>query len=163
MQNRYLAFLIDASFQGVNRLFVLSFIYENGWESYKQYYLPPVEIKDYNIMIDGRNFFDQPRKNDWKTYDNIKKIATGQGDDHTTVCFQDYSYFKKYYKSIAIDLSKLQKLDADPKAMQQINFAWNLNRAEGATMFFIIEEWKEAVLDFSEGTVKALWFYFALV
>ena len=61
-------------------------------------------------MIDGRNFFDQPIKNDLKTYDNIRKIATGQGDDYTTGCLLDYPYFKKYYKLIAIDLSKRQKL-----------------------------------------------------
>ena len=155
-QNQYLDFLIDPSFQGVNRLFVLSFKDDNGQESDKQYYFPTVEIKDYNVMIDGRNFFDQPIKNDLKTYDNIRKIATGQGDDYTTGCLLDYPYFKKYYKLIAIDLSKQQKLDADPKVIQQINFTGNLDRAEGATMFFIIEEAKETVLDFSKGTVKVL-------
>ena len=76
---------------------------------------------------------------------------------------QDYPYFKKYYKLIATDLSEQQKLDADPKAIQQINFTENLDRAEGATMFFIIEEAKETVLDFSKGTVKVLWFYFVLI
>ena len=98
-------------------------------------------------MIDGRNFFDQPIKNDLKTYDNIRKIASGQGDNCTNGCLLDYPYFKKYCKLIAIDLSKQQTLDADPKAIQQINFPGNLNRAEGA-MFFIIEEAKETVLDF---------------
>ena len=107
-------------------------------------------------MIDGRNLFDQTIKNDLKTYDNIRKIATGQGDDYTTGCLLDYPYFKIYYKLIAIDLSKQQKLDADPKAIQQINFTGNLDRAEGSTMFFIIEEAKETVLDFSKGTVKVL-------
>ena len=106
-------------------------------------------------MIDGRNLFDKPLKNDLKTY-NIRKIATGQGDNYTTGCLLDYPYFKKYYKLIALDLSKQQKLDADPKAIQQINFTRNVSRAEGATMFFIIEEPKETVLDFSKGTVKAL-------
>ena len=128
---------------------------EGGRENDRQYYLPTVEIKDYNIMIDGRNLFDKPLKNYLKTY-NIRKIATGQGDNYTTGCLLDYPYFKKYYKLIAIDLSKQQKLDADPKAMQQINFTRNVSRAEGATMFFIIEEPKETVLDFSKGTVKAL-------
>ena len=132
----------------------------DGRESHKQYYLPTVEIKDYNVMIDGRNFFDQPIKNDLKTYDNIRKIATGQGDDCTIRCLLDYPYFKKYYKLIAIDLSKQQKLDADRKAIQQINFTWNLDRAEGSAMFFNIEEAKETVLDFPKGTVKVLWFYF---
>ena len=96
-------------------------------------------------MINGRNFFDQLIKNDLKTYNNIKQIATGQGHDYPTGCLFElfgllvYSYFKKYYKLVAIDLSEQQKLDADPKALQQINFTGNLNRAEGATMFFIIK------------------------
>ena len=115
-----------------------------------------MEIKDCNVMIDKRNLFNQPIKNYLKTYDNIRKIATGQGDDYTTGCLLDYPYFKIYYKLIAIDLSKQQKLDADPKAIQQINFTGNLDRAEGSTMFFIIEEAKETVLDFSKGTVKVL-------
>ena len=134
----------------------MSFKDDYGRESHKQYCLPTVEIKDYNVLINGRNFFDQPIKNDLKTYDNIRKIATGQGDDYTTGCLLDYPYFKKYYKLIAIDLSKQQKLDADPKAIQQINFTGYLDRAEGAAMFFVIEEAKETVLDFSKGTVKVL-------
>ena len=95
----------------------------------KKYYLPNVEIKDYNVMIDGKNVFDQPVKNDKVTYENIRKIAIGQGDDYTTGCLLDYTYFKKYYKIIAIDLNKQQALDADPKAIQQINFRANLDRA----------------------------------
>ena len=91
--NRHLYFIIDASFQGVNRLFVLSFKDENCPESYKQYYFPTVEIYDYNVMIDG-NFFDQPIKHDFKTYDNIRKTATGQGDDYATGCLLDYQYSK---------------------------------------------------------------------
>ena len=117
VQNRYLDFLIDPSFQGVNRLFVLSFKDDDGRQSHKQYYLPTVEIKDYNVMIDGRNFFDQSIKDDLEIYDNIRKIAMGQGDDYTTGYLLDYLYFKKYSKSIAIDVSKQQKLDADPKAI----------------------------------------------
>ena len=85
-QNRYLNVLIDPSFQGVNILSILSFEGEDGRKSYKQYYLPTVEIEYYVFVIDGRNFFDQPIKNDSKTYDNIRKIATGQGDDYTTGC-----------------------------------------------------------------------------
>ena len=74
-------FLIDPSFQGVNRFFVLLFKNDDGRERHKQYYLSTVEIKGYNVMIDRRNFFDQPIKNDLKTYDNIRKIATGQSED----------------------------------------------------------------------------------
>ena len=80
-------------------------------------------------MTDGKNFFDQPTYSMNKTYENIRKIAMGQGDDHTTGCLLDYSYFKDHYKMIAIDLSKQQALDADPRAIQQINFRANLDRA----------------------------------
>ena len=76
-------------------------------------------------MIDGQNFFDQLIRNNLMTYDNIRKISTGQGDDYTTGCLLDYDYFNKHYKMIAIDLSKQQTLDADPKAIQQINFTGN--------------------------------------
>ena len=93
-----------------------------------------------------------------KTYDNITKIATGQGDDYTTGCLLDYPCFKKYYKLIAINLRKQQKLDA----IQQINFTRSLTRDKGERMYVTIEEAKETVLDFSKGTVKVLWFYFVL-
>ena len=104
-------------------------------------------------MIDGQNFFDQPIRNNLIRYDNIKKIATGLGDCYTTVCLLDYNYFKNYYRMIAIDLSKQQTFDADPKAIQQINFTGNLE--EESRIFFIVEEAKETILDFSRGTVKA--------
>ena len=77
-------------------------------------------------------------------------------DDYTTGCLLDYPYFKKHCNLIAIDLSKQRKLDADQKAIQQINFTGNLDRAESATMFLIIDEVKETVLDFSKETVKVL-------
>ena len=107
-------------------------------------------------MIDGRNFFDQPINSMTKRHENIRKIAIGQGDDYTTGCLLDYFCFNENYKMIAIDLSKQQELDADPRAIQQINFTANLDRAGNTTMFFIIEEAKETVLDFSQGTVKVL-------
>ena len=68
----------------------------------------------------------------------------------------DYPYFQDHYQMIAIDLSKQQALDADPKAIQEINFTANLDRDGNTTMFFIIEETKETVLDFPQGTVKVL-------
>ena len=102
-----------------------------------------------------KNVFDQPVKNNKVTYENIRKIATGQGDDYTTGCLLDYTYFKKY-KMIAIDLSKQQALDADPKAIQQINFTANLDRAGNTRFYFILEEAKETVFEFSQGTVKVL-------
>ena len=155
-QNRYLNYLINPSFQGVNRLFVLSFENEDDRISHSTYYLPKVEIKDYNVMIDGRNFFDQPINSMNKTYENIRKIATGKGDDYTTGCLLDYPYFKDYYKMIAIDLSKQQALDADPRKIQQINFTANLDRAGNTTIFFITEQEKETIFEFSQGNVKVL-------
>ena len=86
----------------------------------------------------------------------IRKIATGQGDDYTTGCLLDYSYFKEIYKMIAIDVSKQKALDDDPRAIQQINFTKNLDRAGNTTMLFIIEEAKETVLEISQQTVKVL-------
>ena len=87
---------------------------------------------------------------------NVRKIATGPGDDYGTGCLLDCPYFKKNCKMIAIDLSKQQALDTDPRAIQQINFTANLDRAANGTMFFTIEEAKETVVDFSQGTVKVL-------
>ena len=93
-------------------------------------------------MINGENFFDQPIKNDKVTYENVRKIATGQGDGYITGCLLDYPYFKDRYKMIAVDLSKQQALDADPRAIQQINFTANLDRAGNTRIYFILEEAK---------------------
>ena len=94
-------------------------------------------------MINGQNFFDEPTKNDLRTYDNIQKVTTGQGDDYTTGCLLDYPYFKEHYQLIVIDLSKQQALDADSKAIQQISFIGNLYQA-GNTK----KETKEIILNF---------------
>ena len=155
-KNRYLNHLVNPRFLEVNRLFALSFKNGNGRTSHSNYYLPKVEIKDYKVMIDGKNFFDQPINSELKTYENIRKVATGPRDDYTTWCLLDYSYFKEKYKIIAIDLSEQQVLDADPTAIQKINITVNLDRAGNTTMFFIIEEMKQIVLDFSQETVKVL-------
>ena len=140
--NPNLNHLVEPSFQGINRFFVLAFEGDAQRTSHSNYYLPHVEIKDYIITINGENFFDQPIKNNKITYENIRKIATGQGDDYTTGCLLDYSYFMDTYKMIAVDLSKQQALDADPRAIQQIK----------ATAL----EATETILDFSQGTVKVL-------
>ena len=158
VQNTNLNHLIEPSFQGVNRIFVLAFENDAQRISNKRYYIPNVEIKDYNVMIDGKSFLDQPVKNDKVTYENIRKIATGLGDDYTTGCLLNYIYFKNHYKMIAVDLSK-QALDADPKAIQQINFTANLEGAGNTRIYFILEEAKETVFEFSEGAVKVLWNY----
>ena len=107
-------------------------------------------------MINCENFFDQPIKNNKVTYENIREIAIGQGDGYTTGCLLDYSYFADTYKMIEVDLSKQQALGADPRAIQQINFTANLDRAGNTRVYFILEEGKETILDFSQGTVKVL-------
>ena len=105
-------------------------------------------------MIDRRNFFDQPINSMNKTYENIGENATGKGDDYTTGSLLDYPYFKENYKTIAVDLSRQNELDADPRAIQQVNFTANVDRAGNTTIFFITEETKETVFEFSQGTVK---------
>ena len=126
---------------------MLSFEDDIHQTSHKRYFLPTVEIKDYHVMINERNFFDQlfrrwykniqPVRNNAKTNENIRIIASGQGDDNTNGCLLDntnscllhYSYFKENYKFSAIDLSKQQALQVVPKAIQQINFTANLDWA----------------------------------
>ena len=88
--------------------------------------------------------------------ETLEKIATGQGDDYTTGSLLDYPYFKDTYKMIAIDLSKQQALDPDPRANQQMNFTASLDRAGNIRIYFILEEAKETIRDFSQGTVKVL-------
>ena len=80
-------------------------------------------------MINGENFFDQPIKNNKVSHENIRKVATGKGDDYATGCLLVYPYINDTYKMIAIALSKQQALDTDPRAIQQINFTANLDRA----------------------------------
>ena len=142
-QNPNLNHLVEPSVQGVNRLFVLAFENDDDRTRNDEYYLPTIEIKDYNIVINGENFFDQPIKNNKITYDNVRIIATVQGDDYTNGCLLDYPYFADTYKMIAVDLSKQQALDADPRGIQQINFTGNLDRAGNTRVYFILEEAKE--------------------
>ena len=108
-------------------------------------------------MIDGWNFFHQLVRNNLITYCNIKKIPAGQGDDQINGCLLDFNYFNNYYKIISVDLSEQQALDADPKAIQQINFTANLDRNADTAMFFITEETKGTILVILQGTFKVLW------
>ena len=94
-------------------------------------------------MIDGKNFFDQPIKNYKVKCKNNRKTATGQGDDYRSGYLLDYTYFKNYYKMIAIDLSKQHALDADPKAIEQTNITANLDRRGNTRIYFILEEAKK--------------------
>ena len=155
-QNPNLNHLVEPSFQRVNRLFVLAFENDTQRTLHSGYYLPNVEIKNYNLMIKGENIFDQPIKKYKVTYENNRTICTGSGDDYTTGCLLDYPYFKDSYKMIAADLSKQQALDADRRAIQQINFTAMLDRPGNTRIYFILEEAKETILNFAQGTVKVL-------
>ena len=155
-QNPNLNHLVEPSFQGVNSLFVLAFENYTQRTSNTGSYLPNVEIKNYNVMINGENFFDQPIKDSKATSENIRKVTIGKGDDYTNGFLLDYPYFKDSYKMIAIDLSKQQALDADPRPIQQISFTTNLGRAGDTRIYFILEESKETKLNFAQGTVKVL-------
>ena len=155
--------MVEPSFQGVNRLFLLAFENDTQRTSAKGYYLPNVEMKDCNIMINGENVFDQPIKNNKVTYEKIRKITTGKGDYYTTDCLLDYPYFRDSYKMISVDLSKQHAFDADHRANQEINFTGNLDRADNTRIYFILEEAKESKLDFSQGTMKCDRMIFSLI
>ena len=104
-------------------------------------------MMDYNVIIDGKNCFDQPIKNNLITDQNIRKIATVQGEDYATVCLLDYGYLKNYYRIIAIDLSHTQELDSDPKAIQKINFTTNLDRDGIIKYFSLLIKAKGTILE----------------
>ena len=153
-------FPLDASFQGANRLFVLAFNNTDNnankieRDSHRKYFLPRVDITNYNVLIDGRNFYDQSINDQIKKYDEIRKIATGKGDDYTTGCLLDYQYFKDHYQLIVVDLSKQKELDADPRAIQQIEFYGMLKT--NSLVCTVLEKSKETVLEFYKGTAKVL-------
>ena len=141
-----LNYLIDPTFNKVNILFVLSFENEEDRTSFSKYYVPKVEIKDFNVLIDGKSFFDVPVKNKEEAYEKIMSIS--KNNDYTTGNLLDYEYFSKHYKVIAIDLSKQIELE-NPDLRQQINFIGKL-ADDKATMLFIIEKSEETTFEFSK-------------
>ena len=157
-RNNYIRELLDASYQGVKILFVLA--YDNtdanrvtaDW--HRRYFLPRTKIENYNIKIDGRNFYDRPINDSIKQYDEIRKISVGQGDDYTTGCLLDFAYFEKGYRIIAADLSKQKALDADPRVIQQIIFTGKTN--QDVVIYYILKQTKETIFQFSEGTTNIL-------
>ena len=151
-KNNNLSYLIDSTFEKVNRLFVLSFENEDDRTSYYKYYVPNVETKNYNVVIDGNPFFDMPVKNIDETYEKILQISDDNGY-FTRGNLLDFNYFKKYYKTIAIHLSKQIALE-NKDVKQQINFISSLDRDGGATMFFIIEKQEETVIEFLQNYVS---------
>ena len=111
-------------------------------DTFSHYYVPNVRMKDFNVLIDGQSFFDLSVKNEEETYEKI--IEMSNNNNYTTGNLLDFSYFKKNYKLIAIDLSKQTKLK-DP---QQISFIGKLLNTRRETMFFFIEKSEETTFNF---------------
>ena len=163
-EEKYIRELLDSSYQGVKRLFVIAYNNTVGnnqvsVDSFKKYFFPRVKIENYNIEIDGRNFYDQPINDLIKQCNKIRKISTGQSDDYTTGCLLDFAYFEKNYRLIAMDLSKRKALDAGSRAVQQIIFTEKIKASVANTRvisYYILEQSKETVLEFSKGTTKVL-------
>ena len=156
-QNNNLNYLIDSTFTNFDRLFVLSFqriaegeTTEDYRDSFLRYYTPSVEIKDFNVLIDRKNSFELPVKNEEEAYKKI--INMSKNNDYTTGNLLDFAYFKENYRLIATDLSKQTKLK-DP---QQIGFTGKLLNTCGATMFFIIEKSEETTFNFSQNYVTII-------
>ena len=132
MTNEYVYFL-KSNFVRVNRLFVL--VCSNQDENCKKFkakrhYLQKWIIDNYNVIINGESFYDQPIDSDIKRYKEIRDLTTGQGEDYINVCLLDYDYIKGHYRLIAVDLSGQKELDADSKAIQQIEFVGKLKTLE---------------------------------
>ena len=144
--NNNLNILIDPTFTNVNRLFVLAYQNADDRQSFFQFYLPSVMVKDYNVIIDKLVFFDLPIKSKEEAYEKIIDIS--RNNEYATGNLLDYDYFKKYYKLIAIDLSKEQVLQENEDLIQQINFIGKLE--EAANVFIIIEKKENTILEFSQ-------------
>ena len=146
---------LDPSVQGANRLFVMAYNRAYGQPTrngQRKYYLPRISLNKYNVIIDGRNFYGNLIENDFEKYRELKKVMIGKGEDYTTGSLLDFNYFDKHYKLVAVDLSKQKELDADPRAIQQIEFKYMLGT--NSAIYWVLEKSKETILEFYEGTVK---------
>ena len=156
--------LLNSSYQGVKRLFVLAYNNTTGnnqvsIDSFKKSFLPRVKIENYNMEIDGRNFYDQSINDSIKQYIKVRKVSAGQGDDYKTGCLLNFAYFEKNCRLIAADISKHKVLDADSRVNQQIIFTGKMKSAVANTrvmIYYILEQSKEPFLQFSKGTIKVL-------
>ena len=151
--NNNLNILIDPTFTNVNRLFVLAYQTADDRQSYSQFYLPKVMVKDFNVIIDKLAFFDLPIKTEDEVYEKIIDIS--RNNEFTTGNLLDYDYFKKYYKLIAIDLSKQQVLQENEDLIQQINLIGRLT--EAANVFLIIKKKEHTILEFSQNFANVLY------
>ena len=146
---------LDPSFQGVSGSFVMAYNRVDGKPTRngeRKYYLPRISLNKYNVIIDGRNFYDNPIESDIEKYRELRKVMIGKGEDCTTGSLLDYNYFDKHYKLVAIDLSKQKELDADPRAIQQIELKYMLGT--NSNIYWVLEKSKETILEFYKGTVK---------
>ena len=114
--------------------------------------MPRIDLNKYNVIIDGRNFYDNPIESDIEKYRELKKVMIGKGEDYTTESLLDYNYFKEHYKLVAVDLSKQKELDMNPRAIQQIEFKYMLGT--NSTIYWVLKKYKETILEFYKGTVK---------
>ena len=151
--NNNLNILIDPAFTNVNRLFVLAYQNADDRQSFSQFYLPNVMVKDYNVIIDKLAFFDLPIKTEEEAYEKIIDIS--RNNEYTTGNLLDYDYFKKYSKLIPIDLSKQQVLQQNEDLIQQIDFIGKLE--EAANVFTIIEEKDNTILEFSQNFANVIY------
>ena len=148
--------LLDPTFTNVNRLFVLAYGVDNNnymRQSSFEFYLATVMVKDYNVIINKLAFFDLPIKTEEEVYEKIIDIS--RNNEYTTGNLLDYDYFKKYYKLIAIDLSKQQVLQENKDLIQQINFIGRLT--EEANVFIIIEKKENNILEFSQNFANVIY------
>ena len=139
---------LDPSFQGVNRLFVMAYNRANGQPTrngQQKYYLPRTDLEKYNVIIDGRNFYDNPIESYIEKYRELKNVMIGKGEDYTTGSLLDFNCFDKHYKLVAVDLSKQKELDADPRAIQQIEFKDMFGT--NSTIYWVLEKSKETTLE----------------
>ena len=123
----------------------------------QKYYLPRIDLEKY-VIIDGRNFFDNTAEIDIEKYRELKKVMIGKGEDYTTGSLLDFNYFDKHYKLVAADLSKQKELDADPRAIQQIEFKYMLGT--NSTIYWVLEKSKETILEFYKGTILIKTIYY---
>ena len=151
--NNNLNILIDPAFTNVNRLFVLAYQTADDRQSFSQFYLPRVIVKDYNVIIDKLAFFDLSIKTEEEAYEKI--IDIDRINEFTTGNLLDYDYFKKHYKLIATDLSKQQVLQENEDLIQQINLIGRLEAA--ANVFITIEKKENTTLKFSQNLANAIY------
>ena len=151
--NNNLNIVVDPTFPNINRLFVLAYQNADDRQSFYEFYLPKVMIEDFNVIIDKLAFFDLPIKTEEEAYEKIIDIS--RNNEYKTGNLLDYDYFKKYYKLIAIDLSKQQELQENEDLIQQINFIGRLE--EAANVFIIIEKKEHAVLEFSQNFANVIY------